>query len=119
MGNSSEGYSSRGGQSRDPYNLAEQPGGSSSGPAGAVAANLCVFSLGTETDGSVGFLGFFLAFFQVTDGIGLEDRRFTKRSSNRLMRIGYFTSGQEWRCGHQTHSRANINRRGHSRKLDT
>ena len=93
MGNSSERYSSRGGQSRDPYNLAEQPGGSSSGPAGAVAANLCVFCLGTETDGSVGFLVFFLAFFQVTDGIGLEDRRFAKKPSNRLMRILYQRTG--------------------------
>ncbi|KAK2757532.1 hypothetical protein FQN54_004501 [Arachnomyces sp. PD_36] len=49
----SEGYSSRGGQSRNPYNLSEQPGGSSSGSAEAVACNMCAFSLGTETDASV------------------------------------------------------------------
>ncbi|KAI1825897.1 amidase [Xylaria intraflava] len=48
-----EAYSSRGGQGRNPYNLAENPGGSSSGPAGAVASNMCAFSLGTETDSSV------------------------------------------------------------------
>ncbi|KAI1748194.1 amidase [Xylaria castorea] len=48
-----EAYSSRGGQSRNPYNLAENPGGSSCGPAAAVAANICAFSLGTETDSSV------------------------------------------------------------------
>lgn len=53
MSISSEGYSARGGQSRDPYNLSEQPGGSSSGSAAAVACNMCSFSLGTETDGSV------------------------------------------------------------------
>ncbi|KAI1127177.1 amidase [Nemania abortiva] len=47
------GYSSRGGQNRSPYNLAEHPGDSSSGPATAVAANMCAFSLGTETDSSV------------------------------------------------------------------
>ncbi|KAI0100849.1 amidase [Nemania sp. FL0031] len=47
------GYSSRGGQSRNPYNLAEHPGDSSSGPATAVASNMCAFSLGTETDSSV------------------------------------------------------------------
>ncbi|KAF2667365.1 amidase signature enzyme [Microthyrium microscopicum] len=50
-----EGYSSRGGQNRNPYNLAEHPGGSSSGSASAVAANMCAFSIGTETDGSVMF----------------------------------------------------------------
>ncbi|KAJ8123738.1 hypothetical protein ONZ43_g379 [Nemania bipapillata] len=47
------GYSSRGGQNRNPYNLAEHPGDSSSGPATAVASNMCAFSLGTETDSSV------------------------------------------------------------------
>ncbi|KAM0810623.1 putative Amidase domain-containing protein [Seiridium cardinale] len=50
-----EGYSSRGGQSRNPYNLAEHAGGSSSGSAIAVAANMCAFSIGTETDSSVIF----------------------------------------------------------------
>lgn len=50
--NYSEGYSGRGGQARSPYNLTVNPGGSSSGSAGAVAGNLCVFALGTETDGS-------------------------------------------------------------------
>jgi amidase len=51
--NYSEGYSARGGQARSPYNLTVNPGGSSSGSAAAVAANLVSFSLGTETDGSV------------------------------------------------------------------
>lgn len=51
----SEAYSSRGGQNRNPYNLAEHPGGSSSGPASALAANMCAFAIGTETDGSVIF----------------------------------------------------------------
>jgi amidase len=51
--NYSEGYSARGGQARSPYNLTLNPGGSSSGSAAAVAANIVTFSLGTETDGSV------------------------------------------------------------------
>ncbi|KAI8932609.1 hypothetical protein NX059_010108 [Plenodomus lindquistii] len=51
--NYSEGYSARGGQARSPYNLTLNPGGSSSGSAAAVAANVVAFSLGTETDGSV------------------------------------------------------------------
>jgi amidase len=51
--NYSEGYSPRGGQTRSAYNLTLNPGGSSSGSAAAVAANVVTFSLGTETDGSV------------------------------------------------------------------
>ncbi|KAF2194806.1 glutamyl-tRNA amidotransferase subunit A [Zopfia rhizophila CBS 207.26] len=51
--NYSEGYSARGGQARSPYNLTLNPGGSSSGSAAAVAANVVSFSLGTETDGSI------------------------------------------------------------------
>ncbi|KAF2823965.1 amidase signature enzyme [Ophiobolus disseminans] len=51
---STEAYSSRGGQNRNPYNLAEHPGGSSSGSASALAANMCAFSIGTETDESRG-----------------------------------------------------------------
>lgn len=69
--NYSEGYSARGGQARSPYNLTVNPGGSSTGSAAAVAANIVTFSLGkfmsskihlqsntdtppgTETDGSV------------------------------------------------------------------
>ena len=50
--NYSEGYSGRGGQARSAYNLTVNPGGSSSGSAIAVAANMIMFALGTETDGS-------------------------------------------------------------------
>lgn len=48
----SEGYSARGGQVRNAYNLTVNPGGSSSGGGVGVAANAIAFSLGTETDGS-------------------------------------------------------------------
>lgn len=47
------GWSSRGGQTRNPYALDRSPCGSSSGSAVAVAANLCAVAVGTETDGSV------------------------------------------------------------------
>ncbi|ODV84779.1 hypothetical protein CANARDRAFT_200305 [[Candida] arabinofermentans NRRL YB-2248] len=49
----SEGYSPLGGQSRNPYNLTINGGGSSTGSAGSVAANMIMFALGTETDGSI------------------------------------------------------------------
>ena len=47
------GWSSRGGQTRNPYILERNPSGSSSGSGSAVSANLCVVAIGTETDGSV------------------------------------------------------------------
>ncbi|NPE09995.1 MAG: amidase, partial [Asgard group archaeon] len=50
---STSGWSSRGGQARNPYVLDRSPCGSSSGSASAVAANLCSVSIGTETDGSI------------------------------------------------------------------
>ena len=51
--NSSSGWSGRGGQTRNPYALDRNPSGSSSGSGVAVAANLCVFAIGTETNGSI------------------------------------------------------------------
>lgn len=50
---SSSGWSSRGGQTKNPYSLERNPCGSSSGSGAAVAANLCSFAIGTETNGSI------------------------------------------------------------------
>ena len=50
---STSGWSSRGGQTRNPYALDRNPCGSSSGSAVAVAADLCPVAIGTETDGSI------------------------------------------------------------------
>ena len=50
---SSSGWSSVGGQSRNAYDPARSPCGSSSGSAVAVAANLTAVAVGTETDGSI------------------------------------------------------------------
>ncbi len=50
---SSSGWSSIGGQTKNPYDTARNPCGSSSGSAVSVAANLTVVAIGTETDGSV------------------------------------------------------------------
>ena len=50
---SSSGWSSRGGQTKNPYIQDHNPCGSSSGSGVAVSANLCVVAVGTETDGSV------------------------------------------------------------------
>ena len=50
---SSSGWSSRGGQTKNPYVLSRNPCGSSSGSGTAVAANLCAVAIGTETNGSI------------------------------------------------------------------
>lgn len=50
---SSSGWSSRGGQTKNPYFLDHNPCGSSAGSGVAVSANLCVLAVGTETDGSI------------------------------------------------------------------
>ena len=50
---SSSGWSSIGGQTKNPYDPRRNPCGSSSGSAVAVSANLTVVAVGTETDGSI------------------------------------------------------------------
>jgi amidase len=50
---STSGWSSRGGQTRNPYVLNRNPSGSSAGSGTAVSANLCAVAIGTETDGSI------------------------------------------------------------------
>lgn len=47
------GWSSRGGQTLNPYALDRNTSGSSSGSGAAVAANLCAAAVGTETGGSI------------------------------------------------------------------
>jgi amidase len=47
------GWSSRGGQIRNPHVLDRSPSGSSGGSAVAVAAGLCMGALGAEVDGSI------------------------------------------------------------------
>ncbi|XBI97739.1 hypothetical protein VPH35_018060 [Triticum aestivum] len=47
------GWSARGGQTRNPYVLSSDPCGSSSGSGVAAAANMAAVTLGTETDGSI------------------------------------------------------------------
>ncbi len=50
---SSSGWSGLGGQTKNPYDLTRNPCGSSAGSGVAVAANLCVIAIGTETNGSI------------------------------------------------------------------
>ena len=50
---STSGWSSAGGQTRNPYVLDRTPCGSSSGTGAAIAASLAAVGVGTETDGSI------------------------------------------------------------------
>jgi amidase len=50
---STSGWSGAGGQTKNPYDLSRNPCGSSSGSAVAVAANLTMVAIGTETNGSI------------------------------------------------------------------
>lgn len=50
---STSGWSSRGGQTKNPYVLDRNPCGSSSGTGAAIAASLGAIGVGTETDGSI------------------------------------------------------------------
>ncbi len=49
------GYSSRGGQTRNPYRNDRGPGGSSAGTGVAVSANFALAGVGTDTIGSIEF----------------------------------------------------------------
>jgi amidase len=50
---STSGWSSRGGQTRNPYVLDRNPCGSSAGTGTAIAASFAAIGIGTETDGSI------------------------------------------------------------------
>lgn len=71
---SSSGWSSRGGQTKNPCVLDRNPCGSSSGSGAAVAANLCAVAVGTETDGSVIAPSSFNGIVGMKPTIGLVSR---------------------------------------------
>ena len=50
---STSAWSSRGGQTKNPYILNRNPSGSSAGSGAASAASLCAVAIGTETNGSI------------------------------------------------------------------
>lgn len=72
--NSSNGWSSIGGQTRNPHVLNRDPSGSSSGSAVAVSAGLCAAAIGTETDGSVCAPASFSGIVGIKPTVGLVSR---------------------------------------------
>ena len=71
---SCSGWSSRGGQTKNPSILDRNPCGSSSGSGAAVAANLCTVAIGTETDGSVTAPSSFCGIVGIKPTVGLWSR---------------------------------------------
>ncbi len=68
------GWSSRGGQTKNPYVLTASPCGSSSGSATAVAAELCAIAVGTSTNGSIACPSSFNGVVGVRPTMGLVSR---------------------------------------------
>lgn len=68
------GWSARGGQGHNPYNISTDPCGSSSGSAISVAANMAAVSLGTETDGSILCPASYNAVVGIKPTVGLTSR---------------------------------------------
>ncbi|MBI2731515.1 MAG: amidase [Sphingobacteriales bacterium] len=71
---SSSGWSSRGGQTKNPVMLTRNACGSSSGSGAAVAANLCTVAIGSETDGSVIAPSSFCGIVGIKPTVGLLSR---------------------------------------------
>src|SRR6476660_4821824 len=69
------GFSSKSGETKNPYALDRDPGGSSSGTAAAVAANLCTVGIGEDTGGSIRLPASFtnLVGVRVTPGLISRD----------------------------------------------
>lgn len=71
---STSGWSSRGGQTKNPHILDRGPCGSSAGSGAAVAANLCMVAVGTETDGSIIAPSSFNGIVGIKPTVGLVSR---------------------------------------------
>ncbi|KAK9129497.1 hypothetical protein Sjap_009984 [Stephania japonica] len=84
------GWSARGGQGNNPYVLSATPCGSSSGPAIAVAANMAVAALGSETDGSIICPASVNSVVGIKPSVGLTSRSGVVPISPRQDTIGPF-----------------------------
>ncbi len=86
----SPGYSPRGGQARNPFNLSVTPFASSSGSAVAVSANIVPLSIGTETDGSIIGCALINGVVGIKPTVGLTSRAGVIPISETLDTVGPF-----------------------------
>jgi Asp-tRNA(Asn)/Glu-tRNA(Gln) amidotransferase A subunit family amidase len=78
------------GPTRNPHDVTRTPGGSSSGSAAAVAANMVPLALGSQTNGSVIRPAAFCGVFAIKPSHGLVSRAGVLRLSEKLDHVGAF-----------------------------
>jgi Asp-tRNA(Asn)/Glu-tRNA(Gln) amidotransferase A subunit family amidase len=83
------------GKTRNPYNFNHTPGGSSSGSAAAVAANMVPLTLGTQTNGSVIRPASFCGVYGFKPTFGMVSRRGILTQSPPLDTPGIFARSVE------------------------
>lgn len=81
------------GKTRNPHNTAHTPGGSSSGSAAAIAANMVPLSVGTQTNGSVIRPASYCGVFGFKPTIGSISRSGVLSQSKPLDTVGVFARG--------------------------
>ena len=86
----SSGYSARGGQTRNPFDLSSSPFGSSSGSAAAVSANIVPLAFGTETDSSIIGPGLYNGVVGIKPTVGLTSRSGIVPISESMDTVGPF-----------------------------